>query len=118
MSDIGSLIDRCPNAPACNGRIRIVSLSRDERIRRRLGQAMIGKCERCGAETTVNKRAWATFARDRRRQETAAKAKTALLDPHAPRPGIQRGLFDEPTASEIFRFENPFVDDNQAYEDE
>ena len=67
-----SLIDRCPNSPACGGRIRIVSLSRDERMRRRIGQAMIGKCPMCGTETTVNKQAWAIFAKDQRRKKREA----------------------------------------------
>ena len=64
MNTSDSMIDRCPNN--CGGRIRIVSLSRDERIRRRCGQAMIGRCTACGSECQVNKRAWAKFARQQR----------------------------------------------------
>jgi hypothetical protein len=62
------LIDQCPESPACDGRLRIVSLTRDERIRRRCGQAMIAKCSKCGTETAVVKDAWIRFMRDRRRQ--------------------------------------------------
>ena len=61
-----SLINQCPNHPQCNGRLRIVSLDRDERIRRRIGAAMVGRCVRCGAESIVVKDAWLKFAKELR----------------------------------------------------
>jgi hypothetical protein len=47
-------IDRC----ACGGKLVIVSLDRQERIRRRLGRSWLARCERCGAETAVDSQAW------------------------------------------------------------
>lgn len=61
-----TIIDQCPEHPRCQGRLRIISLTRDERIRRRCGQAMIARCDQCGTETAVVKDAWMRFMRDRR----------------------------------------------------
>jgi len=54
-------IDKCAE---CGGQLRIVSLNRDERIRRRCGQSMIAKCSRCGVEVAVVKKAWLLFAHE------------------------------------------------------
>jgi hypothetical protein len=50
-------MDRCAVGD-CGGKLVIVSLDRQERIRRRLGRAWLAVCERCGAETTVDSQAW------------------------------------------------------------
>ena len=63
-------IDQC-GMVGCGGRLSIISLDRNERIRRRIGQAMIGRCKRCGHETTVVKSAWMTFVKNRRVEQKA-----------------------------------------------
>jgi hypothetical protein len=57
-------MDQCE----CGGRLKIISLNRRERMRRRIGQAMIGKCDCCGTETPVVKKAWLMFVAEKRRR--------------------------------------------------
>jgi hypothetical protein len=87
-----NIIDRCPNR-RCQGRLRIVSLSVEERMRRRIGRAWLGRCPRCGAETLVNSQAWRTFMRETRESKRVAEYDRSV------------------SAGEVFRFENPGIDD-------
>ena len=61
-----NLMDRCPRYPDCLGRLHIISLDKQERMRRRIGGAWVGKCRACGAEVLVNARAWKAFMRELR----------------------------------------------------
>ena len=75
-------VDACPNSPRCNGRLRIVSLDRQERIRRRLGRAWLGRCVKCGAECQVNSQAWRMFAKELR--EVKRESARAVRDRQQP----------------------------------
>ena len=66
-------IDRCPQ---CLGELRIVSLDREERIRRRLGRSWLARCQRCSAEQLVVPDAWKRFVQAERDRKRAAAAAT------------------------------------------
>jgi hypothetical protein len=97
-----SLVDQCPNIAetGCQGRIKIVSLSREERMARRIGRGWIGKCDRCGGTVKVNPAAWRMFVKAQR-----VVKKVTEWD---------RGV----NAGEIFRFENEGVSDEYNGGDE
>lgn len=61
-----SIIDQCPQHPICKGRLRIIAIDRNERMRRRIGGALVGKCVKCGQETLLVKSAWMKFAKELR----------------------------------------------------
>ena len=65
-------IDRCPQ---CLGELRIVSLDREERIRRRLGRSWLARCTR-GHECLVVPDAWKRFVQAERDRKRAAAAAT------------------------------------------
>ena len=68
-----SIIDQCPQHPICKGRLRIVSIDRNERMRRRIGSSLVGKCVKCGQETLLVKSAWMKFAKELRLVKKASR---------------------------------------------
>jgi hypothetical protein len=63
-------IDQCRE---CGGRLTVLGLDRQERMRRRVGQALIVKCARCGSESVAVKKAWFEFVGNNRRAAKLAK---------------------------------------------
>jgi hypothetical protein len=56
-------IDQCRE---CGGRLTVLSLDRQERMRRRIGQALVVKCAGCGSESVAVKKAWFEFVASKR----------------------------------------------------
>ena len=68
-----NVIDQCRE---CGGQLTVLSLDRQERMRRRIGQSLVTRCNRCSCEVTVVKRAWMTFVEAKRKQSRAKEQLT------------------------------------------
>ena len=67
-------IDIC-GRDGCTGRLKIISLTRDERIRRRIGRALISRCSKCGSEIQMSYDAYRRFVKGNRERKRAEQEK-------------------------------------------